>query len=280
MIMGGIALLVVAALAVGAYSVMRRPNAASTSPSLPAVAPPTDEIIFEAGSTPEEISEAMALCQRYQPKCEIRDYESEILREVRISKIEADTTEVTHSSFRTFVKATGHRTHAEEVGISYHDGFVPRKGWNWRNVDGSGARPNGQPPVVHVSQKDAASYCEWAGKRLPTEAEWEFIARGVERRIFPWGDRWDPSRLRWKNGRSDSYAAVGSFPTGATQDGLQDLAGNVWEWTSSRTNAGMSVLKGGAWNTDSPAHIRSAMRLDEASDFTSDDTGFRCVRDL
>jgi formylglycine-generating enzyme required for sulfatase activity len=135
-------------------------------------------------------------------------------------------------------------------------------------------------PVIHVSQKDAMAYCEWAGKRLPTEVEWEFIARGVERRIFPWGNEWDTARARWKDGSKRPLQPIGLLPDGATPKGLQDLAGNVWEWTASHTNAGKSVLKGGAWSTDNPSHLRSAIRLDEAPDFSSDDTGFRCVRDL
>ncbi|MBW2389275.1 MAG: SUMF1/EgtB/PvdO family nonheme iron enzyme, partial [Deltaproteobacteria bacterium] len=133
---------------------------------------------------------------------------------------------------------------------------------------------------VHVTQKDAAAYCEWAGKRLPSEVEWEFIARGVERRVFPWGDEWDPERARWKDGSELGLQSVEAMPEGATPGGLQNLAGNVWEWTSSRTNAGKSVLKGGAWNTDNPSYLRSAMRLDEKPDFSSDDTGFRCIRVL
>ena len=260
------------ALAFGLYFFTRSEEFA-VPPSLPGT-------VFEAGSTPEEISAAMTLCAQYQQSCDPRDYESEILREVRIADIEADRTEVTNAEFAEFATATGHITDAETKGLSHHDGWIEQAGWNWRNVDGSGATLSVEHPVVHVSQKDAALYCEWAGKRLPTEVEWEFIARGVERRVFPWGNEWDGSRVRWKDGSKILLEPVGSYPLGATPDGLQDLAGNVWEWTSSRTNAGKSVLKGGAWNTDNPAYLRSAMRADELADFSSDDAGFRCVLDL
>lgn len=269
-----VAVLATLVLALGLYVYTR-----SDELPPPAVPQPLPGTLFEAGSTPEEISAAMSLCKQFVTECEFIHYESEILREVRVADIEADGTEVTNAGFLEFVEATDYRTEAEIEGVSYHDGFIPQRGWSWHNVDGSGAKPKAQYPVVHVSQKDAAAYCEWAGKRLPTEVEWEFIARGVERRIFPWGDEWDGSRLRWKDGSKLSLAAVGSFPQGATPDGLHDLAGNVWEWTSSRTHAGNGVLKGGAWVTDNPAHLRSAMRLDEEHTFSSDDTGFRCVRD-
>jgi formylglycine-generating enzyme required for sulfatase activity len=235
---------------------------------------------FEAGSTPEEISAAISLCQQFADVCDPRDFESEILREVRVADIEADPTEVSNADFLKFVEATDHLTEAELAGQSYHDGFVPMQGWSWLNVDGSKTPSDLGKPVIHVTQKDAAAYCEWAKKRLPTEVEWEYIARGAERRIFPWGDEWDPARAIWKDGSGQGVQLADSHPEGATPDGLQNLAGNVWEWTSSRTNAGKSVLKGGAWNTDNPSYIRAAMRLDEAANFSSDDTGFRCIREL
>lgn len=235
---------------------------------------------FEAGSTPEEITAAMALCEKHMGECDIRDFESEILREVRVPDLLPDRTEVTNADFLKFVEATDYVTTAESSGFTYHEGFIPKREWTWWNPDGSGETPALDHPVIHVSQADAKAYCEWAGGRLPSEVEWEFIARGVDRRIYPWGDEWDPARLHWKSetGRR-AVEPVGQHGGGETPDGLQDLAGNAWEWTSSRTNAGKAVLKGGAWSTNNPAYLRAAMRLDEAPDFTSDDVGFRCVRE-
>ncbi len=234
---------------------------------------------FEAGSTPEEITAAMALCEQFAAECDIRDFESEILREVRIADLDPDRTEVTNADFLKFVEATDHVTSAESSGTSQAEGFIERHGLTWWNVDGNGGTPAVDHPVTHVSLADAEAYCAWVNARLPTEVEWEFIARGVDRRIYPWGDVWDGARLNWNGADARGLKAVGESVSGETPEGLQDLAGNVWEWTSSRTNAGKAVLKGGSWTTENPAHLRAAQRLDQVPEFTSDDIGFRCVRE-
>jgi formylglycine-generating enzyme required for sulfatase activity/tRNA A-37 threonylcarbamoyl transferase component Bud32 len=267
----------VAALAVGVGVYMLKPAEEIPVVIVPAEPPGT---VFEAGSTPEEISAAMKLCQEHVSACDVRDYESEILRAVRVADLVPDKTEVTNEQFLAFITETNFVTEAELAGFSYKDGFLKRASWSWINVDGEGARPELDHPVVHVSQKDAQTYCEWAGARLPTEVEWEFMARGTDRRTFPWGNAWESGRANSKLGGVGKTAPVGSFVNGATPEGLHDLAGNVMEWTSSRTNAGKAVLKGGAWNTENPAHVRSAIRFDEAPNFSSDDAGFRCVREL
>ena len=88
-------------------------------------------------------------------------------------------------------------------------------------------------PVGCVDYERAAQYCEWAGKRLPTEQEWEYAARGEEGRPYPWGDApLADTRLNW-NGVVGTTMPVKSYPDGATPEGVYDMAGNVWEWTSS-----------------------------------------------
>ena len=184
-----------------------------------------------------------------------------------------DATEVTNAQFATFVGATGHRTMAERpvtaeeapelspeqrepgsIVFAAPAGPVPldnalqwwswQKGADWRHPEGPGSSLQGREnhPVVQVAFEDAAAYCRWAGKRLPTEAEWEFAARGgLSGKAYPWGDDFLPAG-RWMtnafqghfpdhNARSDGHAAtspVGAFPPNGY--GLHDVAGNVWEW--------------------------------------------------
>jgi len=200
--------------------------------------------------------------------------------QVKVSGFWMDVTEVTNAQFKQFVEATGYVTTAEiapdwnELSKQLppgtpkpHDSLlVPaslvfvkqpagaglgdpsiwwswKKGANWRHPQGQGSDLKGKDnhPVVHVSYDDAVAYCRWADKRLPTEAEWEFAARGGKTTVYPWGDEpvesGKPKANSWQGTFPSVNTSWDKFPGAAPVKsfaanpfGLYDMAGNVWEW--------------------------------------------------
>lgn len=125
-----------------------------------------------------------------------------------------DKYETTNSEYKNFIDTTGHK--------------VPS---HWQNA----TYPKGKDkhPIYNVTWEDAKTYCDWKGKRLPTEAEWEKAARGSDGRIFPWGNQFDPTQANtMEGGDGRSTMPVGSYEAGKSPYGAHDMAGNVWEWTS------------------------------------------------
>jgi len=133
-------------------------------------------------------------------------------RQVYLDAYAIDRAEVTNAAFGEFISQTG---------------FQPARGW-----DESLARDQGDLPVVAILWEEADAYCRWAGKRLPTEAEWEKAARGVDARVYPWGDAWDASRANTAEEGPGGPLPVGSYPQGASPYGLLDMTGNIAEWVN------------------------------------------------
>ncbi|MGH8070753.1 MAG: formylglycine-generating enzyme family protein, partial [Candidatus Entotheonellia bacterium] len=144
----------------------------------------------------------------------------------------------------------------------------------------------GRHPVVLVTHADATAHCAWRGAqekrrlRLPTEAEWEKAARGPDGRIFPWGDEFDAARLNSADKGPYDTVPVGSYPCGKSPYGLYDMAGQVFEWTSTpaEQRPGSFIVKGGAWD-DLPGVTRAAARHSRPALLKHILIGLRCAGD-
>ena len=243
----------------------------------------TTPTTVQLGSRPEEIERAISICKRaggIGPECAPEVFNDERLRTVTLAPYAIDKTEVTNADFTRFSEASNYVTTAEARGYSWD--ITKCHGCNWRQPEpGHNVLDRPDDPVVHVSWTDGQAYCDWAGGRLPSEDEWEFSARGEARRTYPWGDDWNPTRLRDIDSTGIGLEPVGSYPSGATPEGVLDLAGSVWEWTSTSSPSGdRQVLKGGSWVETNPAYLRSAAFSEEKADHSSISLGFRCARDV
>ncbi|KAJ8688420.1 hypothetical protein QAD02_024215 [Eretmocerus hayati] len=251
------------------------------------------------------------------------------IRYAELDSFYMDKYEVSNADFEKFVEATGHKTEAEKFGDSFvFEGllsddvkddikeavaqapwWLPVKGASWRKPEGddSDITDRMDHPVVHVSWNDAVAYCNWLGKRLPTEAEWEATCRGgLKDRLFPWGNKLNPKDEHRTN------IWQGEFPTNNTEEdgfkgtnpvshfkpnayGVHNIVGNVWEWTSDWWQTGHpigrqknplggpkgsdKVKKGGSYlcHKSYCYRYRCAARSQNTPDTSAGNLGFRCA---
>lgn len=306
------AVLLIALLIIQGCTGMSLPdNAVQTPASSSAVVPPgsrqlrtldgmtvvyVPEGTFRMGSDYLETAYARQLCRKYLRQdmvaaCQQSNYGDESpAHTVTLEAFWIDQTEVSNAQYAKCELAGACEPPAERKS-HYHSGYY-------------GAPAYADYPVIFVTRDKASAYCDWVGARLPTEAEWEYAARGPESSIFPWGNTFDGTRLNYCDTNCDAgpndptiddgyadTAPVGSFPTGASWIGALDMAGNVREWTAGWYAAypaathinptgnepgELIVPRGGSW-IDNPSLVRSANRGGNTPDYYRDYYGFRCA---
>ncbi len=224
---------------------------------------------FLMGTTHEQVQK-LAAEYGYHPSW--LDSESP-QRSIDLPAYHIDRYPVTNKQYVEFCRETDYRfpDHWEETG--------PSEAWLVH-------------PVCHINKEDATAYAEWAGKRLPTEAEWEKAARGTDGRLFPWGDEFDPEACCWNRTGRDGITTdpVDAHPQGASPFGVMDMAGNVFEWCSDgpedsplldRAVKYTAFIKGGAWITTEILDLRSAARGNTGAYMNRlAFYGFRCVKEV
>ncbi len=239
--------------------------------TIPAHTPPPDMVVVPAG----EFNFVMRVSQEPNVVAPYPDYTRP--RIIQIKKFYMDKYPVTNRQFKAFLDATGYQP-ADTVNFLHH----------WQN--GKPILGQENHPVVNVSYEDAQAYCQWSGKRLPTDIEWQYAAQGHDGRKYPWGNEMDSTRCNYN---LNSTTPVDAFPTGASPYGVMDLVGNVWQLTNDIYDNGsyyFSTMRGGShyhptasiwyvvggpWPID-----QHQILLKVAPGFDRNATvGFRCVKD-
>lgn len=183
-------------------------------------------------------------------------------RQVALRSFYIDKFEVTNAEYKVFVNETKHNKPREWIIYGFRESHANR-------------------PVVFVSFDDGEAYCKWAAKRLPTEEEWEKAARGTDGRTYPWstgGNDFDETRANTSLSGIVGTTAVGSYLEGASPYGSFDMAGNVWEWTSSEYGDKAKVVRGGSWGL-THRFARTFTRVGYMQSTKINNLGIRCVKD-
>ena len=208
-------------------------------------------------------------------------------RKVNVDAFYIDKHEVTNAQFKEFLLADGYNKRE----------YWTKEGWNFiqkkrktislpseiYRIDAPlGFERNSvstapDHPVIGVSWFEAAAYAKWAGKRLPTEAEWEKAARGTDARIYPWGNKFDFSKLNYFP-HHEKLSPVGSYPKGASPYGVLDMAGSVAEWCADSEKE-KKIVRGGGWNA-LRFQLRCTYRETYLRTYRYYNLGFRCAKDV
>ncbi len=313
----GAGLVLVVALVVLGIPAAARPagslrNQGEGVPSAPAATLPAPAVMQPTPTIMIQMAQADGMVMVYIPAGEFqmgsesgRDNERPV-HPVNLDAYWIDKTEVTNAMFARYVKETAYRTGAEVNGKSnvlIGSEWVEINGATWQHPRKRSDNIQGMDeyPVVHVTWIDAQNYCRWAGRRLPTEAEWEKAARGTDGRAYPWGDAPLETDEEVQTGDEGLYggfqflAPAGSFPDTISPYGVTDMAGNVWEWVADWYNENFysrspdenptgpasgqyRVLRGGSW-VFTGKNIRASDRGkgDPFSPYSR--VGFRCAMD-
>lgn len=250
---------------------------------------------FLMGSTPEQVEEAFKIAKQTYKDADKEWFNGELPQhEAVISRgFWLDLTPVTNEAYARFVKEGGYK----------NSDFWTEAGWEWaqankktgpQDYDGF---TSPKQPRVGVTWFEAYAYCRWRGGRLPTEAEWEYAARGPGNPVYPWGDDFDPNKViyRLNSGGKTAPVGAGTRVAGASWVGALDMSGNVWEWVEDwyaadyytnspkedpkgPSNGILRVLRGGSWFSINSAFLRAAFRYRKTPGFVDYSLGFRCAR--